>query len=67
MLKSNKSRMSDASISLEIRMYVWDIAQWYSVCLACERPWVATQHQKRKDQKKKKKERKKTVNVRIHM
>jgi hypothetical protein len=35
----------------------WDVARWYSAYLACARPWVRSQHQKRKD--KKKKERKK--------
>jgi hypothetical protein len=29
----------------------WDVAWWYSDYLACPRPWVRSQHQKRKDQK----------------
>jgi hypothetical protein len=31
----------------------WDVARWYIACLACVRPRVWSQHQKRKDQKKK--------------
>jgi hypothetical protein len=31
----------------------WDVARWYSASLACVRPWVQSQHQKRKDKKKK--------------
>jgi hypothetical protein len=29
----------------------WDVAWWYNACLACTRPWVRFQHQKRKDKK----------------
>jgi hypothetical protein len=32
----------------------WDVAWWYSACLACMRPGVRSQHQKIKDKKKKK-------------
>jgi MFS family permease len=31
----------------------WDVARWYRACLACARPSVRSQHQKREDQKKK--------------
>jgi hypothetical protein len=34
----------------------WDVAWWYSACLACMRPWVRSQHKKTKYKKKKKKE-----------
>jgi hypothetical protein len=27
----------------------WDVAQWCSTYLACARPWVGSQHEKRKD------------------
>jgi hypothetical protein len=33
-------------------MWGWDVAWWHSACLACVRPWVGSQHQKRKDKKK---------------
>jgi hypothetical protein len=31
----------------------WDVAWWHSACLACVRPWVRSQHQKRKKKDKK--------------
>jgi hypothetical protein len=31
----------------------WDVTRWHSACLACVRPLVRSQHQKRKDKKKK--------------
>jgi hypothetical protein len=35
-------------------MVGWDVAWWYSTCLACVRPWVRSQHKKEKTKKKKK-------------
>jgi hypothetical protein len=29
----------------------WDVARWHSTCLACARPWVQSQHQKRQKKK----------------
>jgi hypothetical protein len=31
----------------------WDVARWYSACLACARPWVQSQHQKKREKNKK--------------
>jgi hypothetical protein len=38
----------------EVPMRGWDVARWYSACLASVRPWVRSQHQKRKNKQTKK-------------
>jgi hypothetical protein len=37
------------------------VAQWWSACLACTRPWVPSLLSQKKQQQKKKKERKKDL------
>jgi hypothetical protein len=49
LLEANSPKFISKRISLS-----WVVAQWYSACPACARPWVLSQHQKRKEKKKKK-------------
>jgi hypothetical protein len=42
-----------AKLNIKMRGWGWDVARWYSACLACTRPWDRSQYQKRKDKRKK--------------